>query len=47
VARFVRETGAASDGLFPLEGVEAVRTVAFSVVVFGTLVVRRRRGFAD
>ena len=27
--------------------VEAVRAVAFSVVVFGTLVGRRRRGFAD
>ena len=47
VARFARGTGAGSDGLFPLEGVEAVRAVACSVVVFGTLVVRRRRAFAD
>ena len=47
LARFVRGTGAGSDGLFPLEGFEAVRAVAFSVVVVGTLVVRRRRGSAD
>ena len=47
VARFARGTGAGSGGLFPLEGVEAARAVAFSVVVVGTLVVRRRRGFAD
>ena len=47
VARFARETGAGSGGLFPLEGVEAALAVAFSVVVCGTLVGRRRRGFAD
>ena len=47
VARFARGTGAGSGGLFPLEGVEAARAVAFSVVVCGTVVVGRRRGFAD
>ena len=47
VARFARGTGAGSGGLFPLEGVEAARAVAFSVVVVGTLVARRRRGSAD
>ena len=47
VARFARGTGAGSGGLFPLEGVEAARVVAFSVVVVGTLVGRGCGGFAD
>ena len=47
VARFARGTGAGSEGFLSLEGVEAARAVACSVFVFGTVAVRRRRGFAD